>query len=411
MTASGTLDSVPESRANRRRVLFWAAVLVGLALRVTLVATSIGTNDVVWKILWARLVRESGIAHAYALRWELNHPPLSLLIFHWTDLTAAWIGMHYTDLLRLIQVAADMLTTAMLVAIARIRPVSPDPAILFLLAPAAIAISGFHCNTDSTMVAFFMVAVFLLLRDRGFAAGIAFVAAVGIKIIPLFLFPFVFLLRPRLRVRFTAAVAAGLAAMFVPVVAIGGTAVLRNVFGYSGFAGKWGFPALLLTVESWVARPRTTMLFRSALWYANNGKYFIAAAVLGLAWFAWRRGADLLASVSTVLLVVLTLAPGFGIQYLLWPLPLLPWALGRKMLLVTWSTISGYVLMTYTIWSRGFPWWYADSIAPSPGKPLVTSVGLIVWLVIGAAAVAASVRLLRKKNGPALQPALERPLH
>jgi len=107
------------------------------------------------------------------------------------------------------------------------------------------------------------------------------------------------------------------------------------------------------------------------------------------------------------MLLVLALAPGFGVQYLLWPLPLLPYALGRRMLLVVYATISGYLMMTYTIWSRGFPWWYADSVAPSPGKPLVTSVGLIVWALLALAAVQAVRRLAGNEEGPALQPALE----
>jgi hypothetical protein len=51
--------------------------------------------------------------------------------------------------------------------------------------------------------------------------------------------------------------------------------------------------------------------------------------------------------------------------------------------------------MTYTIWSQGFPWWYADSIAPVPGKSLVTAAGLIVWIVIGAGMVDGVRRLLR----------------
>ena len=381
---------------NRRNALT-IAVLIGLAARVALVATSLGTNDVPFMILWAKYARESGIASAYARRWELNHPPLSLLIIHWLDIIAARTGFEFTDLLRLLQVLADMVTTFALAAIVKVRSIDPDPAILFVISPAAIAISGFHCNTDPTMVALLVVSILLLLQERGFAAGLFFAASVGIKIIPLFALPFLLLVRRELRTRFAIATAIGLLAIFAPVVAIGGPAVLRNVFGYSGFAGKWGLPALLLTIESWIATPRTTILFRAALWYANDGRYVVAAAVITLFAFAAWRFRDrppLLAIVPTVMLVVLALAPGFGIQYLLWPLPLLPYAVGKRMLITVSTAISFYVLMTYTIWSRGFPWWYADSIAPSPGKPLVTSIGLIIWIIISIAAVD-GVRRLR----------------
>jgi hypothetical protein len=386
-------ETVAPARLNALAI----AVLVGLIARLALVATSIGTNDVPFMLLWAKYARESGIAHAYARQWELNHPPLSLLIIHWTDLLAQRLGLEFTDLLRLLQVAADLVTTAALAAIAKLRSVTPDPALLFVISPAAIAISGFHCNTDPTMIALLVVSILLLLRGHGFAAGLAFAAAVGIKIVPLFLLPFIVLMRREIRVRFAAAFAIGLLAIFAPVVAIGGTAVLRNVFGYSGFAGKWGFPALLLTMESWIAKPRTTALFQVASWYAEYGRYIVVAAVLGLFLALWRRHDVPLAANPTVLLIVLTLAPGFGIQYLLWPLPFLPYAVGRRMLATLYCAISFYVLMTYTIWSRGFPWWYADSIAASPGKPLVTSVGLIIWILIGIGAADGVRRLLGTK--------------
>lgn len=393
--------------SGRRDVrLLWIAVIIGLAARLALVATSIGTNDVPFMILWAKFARESGIAHAYARQWELNHPPLSLLIIHWLDVASVWTRIELTDLIRLFQVAADMVTTAILVAISRVRKAGSNAAVLFVLSPAAIAISGFHCNTDPTMIAFLMLAVLLLLRERALAAGIVFAASVGIKIIPIFVLPFLLLVKRELRTRFIIAAAIGLCSIFGPVVAIGGRPVLRNIFAYSGFAGKWGIPALLTSIERLIANPRTTLLYEAAHWYAAHGRYVVALAVVVLFLAILRRAqmvpaengdaflpVSLLPIVPAVMLLILALAPGFGIQYLVWPLPLLPYAVGRRMLIVLSTTISFYVVMTYTIWSRGFPWWYADSIAPSSAKPLVTSVGLIIWAFIGIGVVDALRRL------------------
>jgi uncharacterized membrane protein len=384
-----------ETVAPARSRALTIAILIGLAARVALVATSIGTNDVPFMLLWAKYARQFGIAHAYSRQWELNHPPLSLLIIHWTDLTAQRLGIEFTDLLRLLQVAADLCTTLALAAIARIRSVVPDAALLFILSPAAIAISGFHCNTDPTMIALLVVSLLLLLRGHGFAAGLVFAASVGIKIIPLLVLPVMLVMARELRIRLAAACAIGVAAIFAPVVAIGGPAVLRNVFGYSGFAGKWGLPALMLTIEGWIARPRTTVLFHFALWYAQNGKYLVVIAIAALSLALWRRRDAPIGAIATVMLLVLALAPGFGIQYLVWPLPLLPYAVGRRMLVAVYGAIAIYVPMTYTIWSQGFPWWYADSIAPVPGKSLVTAAGLIVWIVIAAGMVDGVRRLLR----------------
>jgi len=371
---------------------FATLMAAGIIVRLVLTMTSLGTNDVVFMMMWADLADRFGIAHAYAHHKDLNHPPLALLLFQLMHRFARATGIEYTDFFRVVQSAADVVTAAALTAIGRTRDIDGRRlALLFFLSPAAIAISAFHCNTDSLMVALIACATLCALRERSSAAGVVLALATGIKIVPLFVAPFFFVALPR-RARFAIAYAITVAAIFVPARIAGGSIVWSNIFGYSGFAGKWGFTALLLRLRDLAAPALADLLFRGALWYANYGRFVLLATLaIFFVWFARRvhNTTTLLAAIPAVYLIVLFLAPGYGVQYLIWPLPLLPLALSRRWAIALSATFSAYVCFTYTIWSRGFPWWYADSIAPSPLKPWIVLLGIPVWLFAGVAAVRA----------------------
>jgi hypothetical protein len=378
-----------------------ALMLAGLAVRIILTATTLGTNDAVFMIVYANLAERFGIAHAYVREHGLNHPPLSLLLFQWMARTARMLSIEYTDVLRLVQSAADCVTAAALVGIGRFTNVPARRlALLFFLCPAAIFISAFHCNTDATMVALITCGVLFAIRGRAAAAGLLIGLACGIKIVPLFVVPFFFLFLQR-RFRFVAAFGATLAAIFVPPVVIAGPAVLRSVFGYDAYSGKWGVTALLLTLQRHAGGAIADRLFQWALWYANFGKFVLLAILVALFFAYFNRALKvdeterlqlLLTAVPITYLVVLFFAPGFGVQYVDWALPLLAFALPRRWTYAVLAAVSAYLFVAYTIWSGGFPWWYADSIAPSTLKPWVTLLGIPVWLFIGVAIVVATRR-------------------
>lgn len=359
-------------------------------IRILLVATTIGTNDAVFMTVWANLANKYGVARAYSMKWELNHPPLSLFIVGRADRAARLARIEPTDGLRLIQVLADGVTAFCLLLLSRRDgDVRPFVAIAYLLCPAAIFVSAFHCNTDATMIAFLMAAFLCSARGQPALAGVLFACAFNIKIVALFAVA-IALVAGAQRLRVAIVFALTSSALLLPTVFLGGPVVLRNIFGYSGYAGKWGFPALALTLESLLATPRTTPLYQMALAYANWGKYFVLLAIGMLAlWLFFRtaRGASsALAGVAVAFCLLLFLAPGFGVQYLLWPLPFLPFALRRAEWITAWFLTSVYLFGVYTIWSQGFPWWYADSIARTPGKEFIVPVGLGLWVVFGYAA-------------------------
>lgn len=388
------------------RTRFILLVGIGVALRLLLIGTSIGTNDVVNWIAFAGLVDRVGIAGSYSRIAEVNHPPLSLAILLGLEKLRLVSGIEIGDLLRMLQVLFDLAATAALLAIGRATGRSPEKlALFYFLCPVSIMVTGFHGNTDPAMVALLLISLALLVRREPwpFTAGLVFAAAIGIKIVPVLLLPLVLLWR-RDRWRILGGVACGLAASFLPTIALGGMVVVERIFGYNTQAGNAGVAYLLLSVAEFL-RERAegvALMFAHTAWgWMAIARYVILVAVavysLALAARAPREDTRLLAGCGTILLFILALSPGGGVQYLMWPIAFLPFALAQR---ERWLVVAVFTLTQitlYTIWSDGFPWWYADSTVPRPGVNLVPMANL-VWLATTVLASAAVVRTLRPEQ-------------
>jgi hypothetical protein len=220
----------------------------------------------------------------------------------------------------------------------------------------------------------------LLLAAVWLSSGALLAASSGIKIAPLPLTPFFLInLSWRRRITFIVAWLAVLAAIFVPAVITGGVTVLRNVFGYPGSGYEWGFSGLgyLTNSRAW------------AELYSRLGRYVVVVALIALFIFFWRRRTPLPAMIAIALLTMNFFSPAFGVQYLVWPLPFLLFALNRRLAYTLNVALSLFLFATYTIWSREFPWWFADAAAPNPLRPLIALLALPLWLLYGWAAISA----------------------
>ena len=65
------------------------------------------------------------------------------------------------------------------------------------------------------------------------------------------------------------------------------------------------------------------------------------------------------------------------------------YSLPRKLAYALNGSVSLFLLATYTIWSREFPWWFADAAAPNPLRPLIALLAIPLWLLYGFAAIRA----------------------
>lgn len=366
-----------------------AAFAVGLALRLLLLTTSIGSTDAAYVSLWGKVAVERGVAGAYGYSKLINHPPLSL----WTMALATRIGGAIArptyDVFRAFQIIADMITALLLMRLGRRIGRGDVPAILFLLTPAAMFVSGFHCNSDPTMVLFVVAAASSLASGNVIVAALCLAFAVNIKIVPLLLVPLFALGAGRRLPLFVAVFSVTAVALFLPAALTAGPVIVRNVFAYSGFAGEWGLPALLQILG----------LRAGAAWYAAQGKWLVAVAIGSVTLLPLVAGRKLeaphvLAGVPLLMMLLLFLAPGFGMQYLLWPLPLLPLLLPRTAYIGVAGAISAYLFYAYTIWSDGFPWWFSNANTHYPGTREYILAGLGLWLIIGVVAVTAMRRFV-----------------
>ncbi|HJW96422.1 MAG TPA: glycosyltransferase family 87 protein [Thermoanaerobaculia bacterium] len=364
--------------------LYSLAVAAGILARLYFVAFTVGTTDVIFKTMWGHLAAVYGVAGAYAHHPLLNHPPLSVFIFARLYDLAPAIGLEFANLLRLLQVLADIGSAACLFILGR-RYAS----LFFFLSPAAIFISGFHCNTDPTMVCLILAAVVFFAKERPVASGIALGLATGIKILPLLIVPLFFIRTPR-RWRFAIAYALTFAAIFAPVL-LRSRAAFSNIFLYRSVGNWWG-PVSMLT---WLHRPDLVQLY-------SRINVLVLLAVVSFA--MWRfRARDVASAIAFVYLLVVALGAGFGVQYLLWPLAFLPFALSKRWALAVNALISFFLFVVYTAWSGELPWNFADAQRPGVTTDSLVFLGWVVWLALIAASVASAIR--SRESLPQWEPA------
>lgn len=373
--------------SDRARRTFLAALLAGLLVRFILVTTTLGTSDILYWRLWYSIIDEHGILEAYRFHSELNHPPLSLLILLILGRTGDAFGILVSEPLRVLQVLADAVTTICLLGISRHidadRPV--EASIVFLLSPIAFLISGFHGNTDSLMIAFLSGAVLAIVRKQtpGWVGGLLLACSVGIKIVPLALLPFFFSASRGRRFSMSTSFSVATLVIFLPGFWVSDTAFVRNVFGYSPTSMKWGLAGILR--ESGIEMMTSLV----GAWDAV-GSLLIAAAIMVL-WFVARSRITterLPSYLAVSLLLFLAIAPGAGLRYLIWPLPFLPYLFSRRHVLLFHVVGSAGLATVYTIWARGFPWFFATPIDSPPHEQLVPWIGLGVWIMVVGLTVA-----------------------
>lgn len=368
------------------RRAFFLAIAVGALLRIVLTWTSLGTVDMLLWFRFAERIELHGILGAYTSTPLLNHPPFALLIVLAIDRLAGLLGIEFTNAFRTVTGLADLVTVLALARMAGERErVAP---LLFYLSPAAIFVSAFHGNTDPLMMMFLVLAVAAVMSERPVAGGLLLAAAVGIKVLPLFAGPLLLLACRdlRARLRFLGAAIAGAAVIFLPAIVVLGPSFLKQIFGYAGFVkNAWGIPLVGYRLG----------IRGDASWLA-----LVMIAAVAAIWVRQRRTVpehptELLAAIGITYCTVLFLAPGFGVQYLYWPLPFLAFALPRWFAVTAHAALSAYLFTTYTAWSRGWPWWFAEHTPPAAMNAILGKTGLALWAMFGVAAVVGLRRLRR----------------
>ncbi len=300
--------------------------LFALFIRLAIAWNCVGTNDVeTWRV-FGQLVEEKGLAYAYANDGFLNHPPLATL-YSWTCWkTFLLTGARFDRLIKIPAIVADVVTCLLMFWWgSRIKDQRLGLRLAFLMAicPIAVLVSGYHGNTDNVYVMFLLWGCMELSRKRHFSAGILLGCALNVKVLPLVLFPAIFMVQRNwsdLR-----KLVYGLLISSIPfIIALinVGVVLIKKLFGYGSNEESWG-----LMYFFWMIGGRTREIDfwhgLSKSYNASFGKWIMLVFLMSLAWVSRRKRYSALHAVALAACGFLVIAPGFGVQYLVLPSVLL----------------------------------------------------------------------------------------
>jgi hypothetical protein len=360
----------------------WRAALavgvVGLALRLWIVARSIGSNDALTWESFGEAILHGDLLDTYRVYKSFNHPPLMGYLAMLAYDAFRSTGLRFQVFFKLAPVASDVVTAGLLASIWRARGKATAAVALYAASLVAILASAYHCNTDSMAACLCLLAALCWDRGRWLAAGLALGAALNVKLIPA---PLVLVLALQARSgRALARYAAGLAVAalpFLPVLLLVPRAFFRNAIAYNSLASPWGVVAFLQAAGE---TPRfAAVAARAFALFRADGRYLVllGPVVAALAGRRLNWSAQRLAAISLVLFLVVT--PGFSVHYLVYPVPLLfAVSLGAGTL---YSALAGATALScyLAFWTGSVPW-FSDFQLVSP--PLTVRLGVATWTLL-----------------------------
>ncbi len=367
----------------------WRAAVVSAAAlafvcKILLALKTFGTNDVyTWEsfMVWSRYL---GVA-LYREAPGFNHPPSMIHALRFLGWAAAATGLPFPFCLRFPGMLADAGSLWLVCLMLRKRLAEPSISraiFLLALAPPSILISGFHGNTDTVMIFFLLLSIYLAERDFAWPAGIAFGLAISVKVLPVICVP-VFLLYPntrRWKIAFCAAAAAVLLLAWSPYVFQDPGAIFPQIFGYRSHYGIWGLSFL----AEWLGLVAPGLAWLNPL-FAQFGPWLSLAVVTLLAYRmnCAPKPPPLFSQVGLVLLFFLAASSGFGVQYLAWVVPFVV-PLGAWPAALFFTASGAFLFLVYNYWCQGLPWYLADSFRIGAWPGSVATVQLLCWLSLVA---------------------------
>lgn len=375
---SGLTDTPIIVQTWIRRAL-WAAILGAFVLRAWIVWRSIGSEDArLWEG-FARTIGENGLLATYRERGDFNHPPV-MALFGWLALKAAQaLDTRFSIVFKLPFLAADVLTAVVLWRIWRGKGEFRATLVvaLFSWSLISILVSAYHGNTDSLCAALSLASAYALQSRRYGLSGLLLGAAINVKIVPVMLIP-VFLSFARSRSHGVRMVQ-GLAVAALPFAALAIFAwshLFSNILGYTSSPFQWGVTYFMQ--KSAATLPHVSMWLAEA--YVPSGRYILFGSMvcIGLLQY-WRQRLNPFQAGALALCLFMVMIPGFGIQYLVWPLPLLfaahpAWA-------SKYATVGGVFafVVYYLFWTGTTPWFSHFRMSFPPPAPLL---GLLTWAML-----------------------------
>jgi hypothetical protein len=382
------------------KILAVVAALVAGALKIYCASTTFGSLDVTINARFGRIIDSMGIDYMYRLDRHFNHPPVTGeflgLLYHLssylTPAVAGAVPRSFPFLLRLPSILADFLAVLLLL---RFREKTGKPPVwalvLFALSPVSFMVSGFHGNVDPIMVCVLLMATYFCVEEHALLSAIFLALACSIKVIPLLLSPafFFFWLNRGRKPALQFGLAFGLGCLAVWSGALLGPAsyFLKNVLGYSSFAGGWGITYWCVFLLSALHFDITPQLLSHLSPLLTALKVITVASATALAWFRRKQSAiGFLTTIALAWICFAIFAPGFIPYYLAWLAPfVLLYSPAWYAILTAASSI--YLFAYYNMMSHGMPWNASDPSVP----PAWNDWGAIPWFVAVATGIGALI--------------------
>jgi hypothetical protein len=278
--------------------------------------------------------------------------------------------------------------------------------------PCAILIAAHHGNTDPIYALFSLLAAFSADAGSFFTAGLMLGAAINGKLIPVVLIPpLLFICRTR---RDAGRFVAGLAVMalpFVPVLLVRGPEFIHNAMGYASVMDFWGVSLWLLEAARvpMFSAISTTLLI---LYASIAGRIILLVAVLLFSLIARERRRTAVQAAAGVAALFLILTPGFGLQYLIFAVPLL-FAAGEFGIAMRYSLFAGaFLFVAYAFFWNGRIPIHTVGVSGADDRGVGALFAVLAWAALVAFVarivvrprdrlVAATPASLRRANGDA----------
>ena len=314
LAATVVTTAAATALAGHRRVEIpvWASVLAALVLRVAIAA-------------FAARYTPADVSHHFRLTGEYvthGRDPIALPHHQWNFLplmayvhaVELHLGLPWTYAVKVVPILTDCVTVWLVSLVATSE--QRTRALQYALNPVSLLVVAVHGQVEPVALCLAMAAVALYQRDRLALAGLVAGAAVAAKTWPV-LVVVALLRRDRRIVPFLATTAVVPLATFVSGLAFLDTSLRgtwQGLTGYSSYVGAWTWSGTLIArggknlvgYGSPLGRPGTVLTIAA-----------VAAALVAF------RHADPATRVGVALATPLVVTAGFGVQYLMWPVPFL----------------------------------------------------------------------------------------
>ena len=344
------MEIFPKYLKSDQRKILATLLILGTFIKLYLALFSPTSADANAFAEFLEHSRQFGSSSLYEFRGSYNNifnfPPAMIYVIKLLGNLVDVTGLPLKFWLRLLPSLADVGTFLLVCGL--LRPKGSQFYALALLAfcPISIFINGYEGNVDGLMMFFVVLSVWLVTREKPvWTAGIAFGLSISVKYVPVMFVPVFFFYLPNWKDRIQFFIACGLVFLMgaFPFLIQKPNIVTAVLLGYGSIYGVWGLSNVIINL---IGMPQ--FLHPP---YDPIGTHAIVSAILKYLTFGlicalsvWmnsnKKKPDLFIQCGVVVALFLFVTPGFGIQYLVWLVPLVTAArLGINLTYVGMTTI------------------------------------------------------------------------